>query len=229
MYWHNRPTLYGVRSSSTRFRRNSGTSWLPLYLTTFKYDSELSHFLYVRILVHYNVAFDVLLNQWAQNYLFIRYTRMWRVLRCTESKIVLWHINKSIATIKSPWESSENGRADSKQQHSSSRKQILVLLFLNWWWFLVGGWSCRSICHAIRLLGIGENSLLALYFFNEEDQDEDNDETLQRQHQIKINFSGQCEDVTLYVEGWKKPPRLFHPTVGCKIASYHLFRVFAVE
>ena len=39
----------------------------------------------------------------------------------------------------------------------------------------------RSICLAIRLLGIGENSVLALYFLNEEDQDKDNNKTLQQQ------------------------------------------------
>ncbi len=40
----------------------------------------------------------------------------------------------------------------------------------------------RSNRHAIRLLGIGENSVFALYFFNKDDQDKDNDTTLQQQH-----------------------------------------------
>jgi hypothetical protein len=46
---------------------------------------------------------------------------------------------------------------------------------------------------------------------------------------FKISDTGQSEDVTLYVVAGKKPPRLLHPTVGCKMVCNHLFPVYTVE
>ena len=43
------------------------------------------------------------------------------------------------------------------------------------------GEDVRSNRHVIRLLGMGENSVFALYLFNQEEQEEDDDETLHQQ------------------------------------------------